>query len=133
GARLASENRSKAPSIARLRDELERGILDGLEGARAVGAGAARLPNTSAILFPGIPAEALLVRLDLEGIAASAGSACSSGTLAPSPAILSLRFAPSDAKSVVRVSLSRFTTEAEIASPLETIVRVVCGARAQSR
>jgi cysteine desulfurase len=132
-ARLAREGLAETASIQRLRDELERGILEGIEEARAVGAGAPRLPNTSAILFPGIPAEALLVRLDLEGIAASAGSACSSGTLAPSPAILSLDLSQADAKSVLRFSLSRFTTRAEIASAVETIVRVVAGARVQSR
>jgi cysteine desulfurase len=132
-ARLARERLAEAASIARLRDELESGILKGTQEARAVGAGAPRLPNTSAILFPGIPAEALLVRLDLEGIAASAGSACSSGTLAPSPAILSLGLPRADAKSVIRFSLSRFTTREEIASAVGTIVRVVTGARVQSR
>jgi cysteine desulfurase len=132
-ARLARERLPEAGSIARLRDRLEREILERAEGARAVGAGAPRLPNTSAILFPGISAEALLIRLDLEGVAASAGSACSSGTLAPSPAILSLGLPPSDAKSVVRFSLSRFTTEAEIAAAGETVARVVREARVQSR
>ena len=95
----------------RLRDRLENGILGASSsGARVVGAGAPRLPNTSALLFEGLSGEALLIRLDLEGVAVSVGSACSSGTLAPSPAILSLGLPPAEAKSVVRFSLSRLTT-----------------------
>jgi hypothetical protein len=83
-ARLARERLVTEPKeIARLRDRLERGILESVAGARAVGAGAPRLPNTAAILFEGVPGDALLFRLDLEGVAVSVGSACSSGTLAP--------------------------------------------------
>src|SRR6266542_1727264 len=97
--------------------------------ARVVGGGAPRLPNTSALLFEGLSGEALLARLDLEGIAVSVGSACSSGTLAPSPAILSLGLPPTEAKSVVRFSLSRLTTQEEIDSVIETVARVVGGVR----
>ena len=132
-ARLARERLGEARAIGQLRDRFERGVLDRVAGARAVGAGAARLPNTSAILFEGVPAEALLIRLDLEGVAASAGSACSSGTLAPSPAILSLRLTPSQARSVLRFSLSRHTTAAEIDSAVGIVSRAAAGARVQSR
>jgi len=124
-ARLARERLEEAGAIARLRDRLEKGILERVDGARAVGAGAPRLPNTSALLFDGVPGDALLMRLDLEGVAVSTGSACSSGTLAPSPAILSLGLAPAEAKSVVRFSLSRLTTAAEIDAVLDLLPRVV--------
>ena len=130
-ARLARERLVTEPKeIARLRDRLERGILESVEGARAVGAGAPRLPNTTAILFEGVPGDALLFRLDLEGVAVSVGSACSSGTLAPSPAVLSLGLTPREAKGVVRFSLSRLTTEDEIARVLEIVPRAVADARA---
>ncbi len=109
-ARLARERLGEAVGIAGLRDRLERGILERVEGARVAGGGAPRLPNTSALLFEGLSGEALLARLDLEGVAVSVGSACSSGTLAPSPAILSLGLSSAEAKSVVRFSLSRLTT-----------------------
>ena len=128
-ARLARERLGEAVAIARLRDRLEEGILRRVEGTRAVGAVAPRLPNTSAILFEGMSAEALLIRLDLEGVAVSAGSACSSGTLAPSPAILSLGIPPAQAKSVIRFSLSRLTTAEEIEAVLGVVARVVSSAR----
>lgn len=114
-ARLARQRLSaESPGIGRLRDRLERAVLDGTPGARAVGAGAPRLPNTSAILFEGISGAALAVRLDLEGVAVSVGSACSSGTTAPSPAFLSLRLTREQARRVVRLSLSRETTQEEV-------------------
>jgi cysteine desulfurase len=128
-ARLARERLGEAAEIRRLRDRLERGILDSVEGSRAVGAGGSRLPNTSAVLFEGLSGEALLIRLDLEGVAASVGSACSSGTLAPSPAILSLGLSPQDAKSVVRFSLSRLTTEEEIDASIEIVSGIVAEMR----
>jgi cysteine desulfurase len=116
-------------AIGRLRDRLERGILEIVPGTRAVGAAAERLPNTSAILFAGASGETLLMRLDLEGVAVSSGSACSSGTLAPSPALLALGLSPDEARSAVRFSLSRETTEADIARVLEILPAVVADAR----
>jgi len=130
-ARIAARRAAAdAPAIARLRDRLERGILEGVPGARAVGAGAPRLPNTSAVLFPGASGEALLIRLDLEDVAVSVGSACSSGTLAPSPALLALGLSREEAKSAVRFSLSRDTTAAEIARVLALLPGVVADVRA---
>jgi cysteine desulfurase len=129
-ARLARQRLSTETSgVERLRDLLERGILDRIAGTRAVGSGAPRLPNTSAILFDGLSGEALLMRLDLEGIAVSVGSACSSGTLAPSPAILALGLSPARARSVVRFSLSRSTVRREIETVLEVLPQVVAAAR----
>jgi cysteine desulfurase len=114
-ARLARERlAADASAIASRRDLLEAGILSAAAGARVIGAGGPRLSNTSAILFPGLSGEALLVRLDLEGVAVSVGSACSSGTTAPSPALLALGLSASQARSVVRFSLSRWTTDLEI-------------------
>jgi cysteine desulfurase len=93
------------------------------------GGGAPRLANTPALLIDGLSGEALLARLDLEGVAVSVGSACSSGTLAPSPAILSLGLSPAEARSVVRFSLSRLTTLEEIDSVIGIVGRVVSEAR----
>jgi cysteine desulfurase len=130
-AHLARERSAREPAeIARRRDRLERGVIESIPGTMAVGAEGPRLPNTSAILFHDLSGEALLFRLDLEGIAVSVGSACSSGTLAPSPAILALGFSREQARGVVRFSLSRLTTDEEIDRVLEILPRVVAEARA---
>jgi cysteine desulfurase len=114
-ARLARERlAADGPQMAGLRDRLEGAILRGAPGACAVAGAAPRLPNTSAILFDGISGEALAIRLDLEGVCVSVGSACASGTPAPSPALLALGLTPSEARRVVRLSLSRWTTEDEV-------------------
>lgn len=132
-ARLARERcLREAPGIKALRDRLEAAVLKRVSGTRVVGAGGPRLPNTSAILFEGLSGEALLIRLDLEGIAVSVGSACSSGTLAPSPAILSLGIPASQARSVVRFSLSRLTSSEEVEKVIEILPRIVQEARSVS-
>ena len=128
-ARLASRRLGEAGAIGRLRDRLERGIRERVPGARVVGASAERLANTTAVLFPGASGETLLMRLDLDGVAVSSGSACSSGTVSPSPALLALGLAPAEARSVVRFSLSRETTEAEVARVLEILPAAVADAR----
>lgn len=130
-ARLAAARRRvDALDVARRRDALEGGILDRVPEARVVGAGVSRLPNTLSMLFPGASGEALLIRLDLEGVAVSVGSACSSGTLAPSPALFALGLSQGEARSVVRFSLSRDTTDAEIARVLEILPGIVAAVRA---
>ena len=132
-ALLAARRQAEdAPAIARLRDRLERGILERVAGTRVVGAGVERLPNTAAVAFPGVSGEALLIRLDLEGVAVSVGSACSSGTLAPSPALLALGLSREEAKSVVRFSLSRETTGEQITSVLDLLPAVVDDVRTAS-
>lgn len=133
-ARLSARRRSlDAPVIARRRDRLERGMLDRVPGTRVIGAAAERLPNTSAMLFPGTSGEALLIRLDLEGVAVSVGSACSSGTLAPSPALIALGLLPEEARSVVRFSLSRDTTDSEIETVLDLVPAAAAAVRAAGR
>ena len=130
-ARLARERlTTDAASVAALRDRLERGVLAAVSGARALGARGFRLPNTSAILFPGLSGQALLVRLDLEGVAVSVGSACSSGTVAPSPALTALGLSPDEALAVVRFSLSRRNTVDEIDRAIGLVATAVAGMRA---
>ncbi|MEP7132325.1 MAG: cysteine desulfurase family protein [Acidobacteriota bacterium] len=125
-ARLARERLSEgAEAVGRLRDRLERGILALVPGSAAIGASVARLPNTTAIRFAGALAETLLMRLDLEGIAVSAGNACSSGTLEPSPSILALGFSPRQAREVVRFSLSRWNSEIEVDDVLRRLPAAV--------
>jgi len=128
-ARLARERLDEAGRIAAMRDRLETRILATVPGTRVAGAAALRLPNTTTILFEGVSGEALLIRLDLEGVAVSVGSACSSGTLAPSPAILALGFSREEARGAVRFSLSRWNTEAEVDRVLALLPEAVAAAR----
>ena len=132
-ARLARERLPEAGRIAALRDRLESGILATIPDTRVAGEAAPRLPNTTAILFGGLSGEALLIRLDLEGVAVSVGSACSSGTLAPSPAILALGYSREEARGAVRFSLSRWNTSDEIERVLALLPDAVAAARDAQR
>jgi cysteine desulfurase len=127
---LAADGDGRAGGVRALRDRLEAGILRTVPGARALAASAPRLPNTSAVLFDGVSGEALMIALDLEGIAVSVGSACSSGTVSPSPALLALGLSRDESMRVVRFSLGPTNTEAEIAAVLDVLPRTVERVRA---
>lgn len=132
-ARLARQRVARdSAAMALLRGRFESAVLAEVPGSQAIGSSAPRLPNTSAIRFEGISGEALLIRLDLEGVAVSVGSACSSGTLAASPALIALGLSREEAKSVVRFSLSRFTTEQEVDAVARMLPDLVSEARGAS-
>jgi cysteine desulfurase len=109
-ARLATS----APRLAALRDRLETGVVAAVPGVTVNGGGAPRVSNTSNIGFEGIEAESLLIALDLEGIAVSTGSACSSGTLEPSHVLKAMGLPLHDTQNAIRFSLGSSTTEADI-------------------
>lgn len=111
--------------MRKLRDRFERGILESLEDVVIHGVDQHRLSNTSNIAFLGVDGETLLMSLDLHGIAASHGSACSSGTLEPSRVLLNMGVPKFVARSSLRFSLSRFTTEEEIDRAVVLIADVV--------
>lgn len=121
---LAAEERTACSErVARLRDRLEQGILDRVPAAAIHAAGAPRLPNVSSIGFSGVESEPLLVRLDLEGVAVSAGSACTSGVLAQSHVIEAIH---ADARrGVIRCSLGTTTTQAEVDRLLALLPSIV--------
>ncbi|MDX2116088.1 MAG: aminotransferase class V-fold PLP-dependent enzyme [Planctomycetota bacterium] len=102
--------------LALLRDRLEHAVLEAVPNARINGPRGAntRLWNTTNIAFPTLEAEALLLLLSERGVCASAGAACSSGSLDPSPVLLAMGVPPALAHGSVRFSLSRHTTEDEI-------------------
>ena len=118
------------PRIAALRDRLEAGLLASLPGAFVNGAGAARLPGTLSITLPGVDAEALLIALDLEGICASAGSACHSGSARPSSVLSAIGLDDDQARSTLRLSLGWTSTERDVAAALEAIPRLAARVRA---
>ncbi len=119
---LASFDRQSA---AGPRDAFERAVLAALPDAVIHGADAPRLWNTGNIGFPGLEAEAILLSLSQQGVCASAGAACSSGSLDPSPVLLAMGVAPSLAHGSVRFSLSRETTRAEAESAAATVIACV--------
>src|SRR5437588_10518372 len=114
-ARLAAAKLdAEAARIAALRDRLEAGILGGVPGTVVNGARDARVPNTTNISFDRVEAESLLIALDLEGVAVSTGSACSSGTLEPSHVLRAMGLPAHRTQNSLRFSLGMFSTEAEV-------------------
>jgi cysteine desulfurase len=97
--------RKEAAVLSGWRDELEAEISRVAPGAVFFGAGTERLPNTSCFAVPGIEAQVLLIALDMEGIAVSSGSACSSGTVKPSHVLGAMGVMPDVAGGAIRVSL----------------------------
>jgi cysteine desulfurase len=103
-----------ATRVSGLRDRLEGRILDGVPGTAVNGDRNARVPNTTNISFDGLEAESLLIALDLEGVAVSTGSACSSGSLEPSHVLRAMGLPSSRARNSLRFSLGPATTEEEV-------------------
>jgi cysteine desulfurase len=105
---------SESFRLGGLRDRLERAILSAVDRTAVNGDPARRIPNTSSVSFDGIEAESLLIALDLEGIAVSTGSACSSGSLEPSHVLKAMGLPEARARNSIRFSLGAGSTEAEI-------------------
>jgi len=110
-----------AARIAALRDRLEQGLLARIPDSHANAATAPRTPNTSNITFAGIEGEALVIALDLRGLACSTGAACSSGAVEPSHVLTAIGLPAAEARATLRFSLGRHTTAAEIDTALEMI------------
>ena len=111
--------------IRALRDNLEKGILESTQDSRVNGSVEHRLPNTSNISFGFIEGEAILLMLNQYGIAASSGSACTSGSLQPSHVLRAMGVSNDYIQGSIRFSLSRFTTEKEIEVILEKLPPII--------
>ena len=129
-AELASHCYEMIPHIAAMRDRLEQQILSRIPGAVVNGSVVYRVANTTNIAFPRLEAEAILLLLSEAGIAASAGAACSSGSLEPSPILLAMGIEEHLAHGAIRFSLSRYTTNAEIDRTLEVLPGIISRLRA---
>jgi cysteine desulfurase len=124
-ARLAaSKLDQEASRLAQLRDRLEAGILGRVERTAVNGATAPRVPNTTNISFDRIEAESLLIALDLEGIAVSTGSACSSGTLEASHVLRAMGYPSHRTQNSLRFSLGLFSTEEEVDRVVDVLPRL---------
>ena len=115
-ARAALDDLKAAPRMIALRDELEAAVIAATPQAVVVGRDAPRLCNTSMIALPGASAETTVIKLDLKGIAVSAGSACSSGKVGESHVLRAMGLSSEIAKSAIRVSLGPSTTDQDIAA-----------------
>jgi cysteine desulfurase len=118
-----------AERVSALRDELERELLARIRHSRANASGAPRTPNTTNVTFPGIEGEALIIALDLKGLACSTGAACSSGAVEPSHVLTAIGLSAEDARASIRFSLGRHTTQQEISAALEIVPAAVAQLR----
>jgi cysteine desulfurase len=110
-ARLARVPRT---DVAPLRDAMEERLLAACPEARIFGRGMPRLPNTTQIAMPGVSSETQVIALDLDGVAVSAGSACSSGRVEPNRVLLAMGVDEATASNAIRISLGWTTTEEDI-------------------
>jgi len=134
GAAAKSVRRDVAAEAARLsalRDRLEAAILEAAPEAVIFGAGALRLANTTAFAVPGIAAATMLMRLDLAGVAASSGSACSSGKVTRSHVLAAMGVAPEIAAGAIRLSLGWASSKADVERFGEAFASTVTALRAR--
>jgi cysteine desulfurase len=115
--------------ISQLRDRLEQTILREIESTRVNGEGAPRVPNTTSICFDCIEGEALVIALDLKGLAVSTGAACSSGAIEPSHVLTAMGMPPARARGSLRFSLGKQNTPADVEFALDLIPQTVARLR----
>ncbi len=118
--------------IESLRDRLEEMLVSSLASVRVNGDRSRRVPNTTNLAFTAAGGEALVIALDLRGVACSTGAACSSGAVEPSHVLLAIGLSPDEARSSLRFSLGRTTTAAEIDRAADIIPPAVERLRALS-
>jgi cysteine desulfurase len=124
--KLAYEESEEANArIARLRDRLVSGVLERIPDSRLSGHPTLRLPNSASFLFSYIEGESILLNLDLMGVAASSGSACTSGSLEPSHVLVAMGFHHEVAHGSLRLSLGKENSEEEIDFVLEILPGIV--------
>ncbi|HCZ13287.1 MAG: cysteine desulfurase NifS [Candidatus Accumulibacter sp. UW26] len=115
--------------VKRLRDRLERGILCRVGNAFVNGDTLYRLPNTASIAFEYVEGEGILLLLNQQGIAASSGSACTSGSLEPSHVMRAMGIPYTAAHGTIRFSLSRYNTEEEVERVIDTVPPIIAQLR----
>ena len=118
-AAAATPGVADAGRLEGLRNRVERGVRSVCPGARVLGWGAARLPNTSCLTMPGVASETQVMAFDLAGVSVGAGAACSSGKVGRSHVLAAMGVGEDIAQSAIRVSLGWTTTEADVDRFLE--------------
>ena len=120
-----AEMDSEAPRLRRLRDRLQEGLLERVEGSRLNGHRERRLPHLLNVTFENVEGESVLLSLDALGIAVSTGSACSSGTLEPSHVLIAMGVPKETVHGSVRFSLGRINTEDDVDHVLDNLPPVI--------
>jgi cysteine desulfurase len=120
---------SDAERLGNLRDKLEHSLAARIPDSHVNASHAPRTPNTTNLTFPGIEGEAMVIALDMKGIAVSTGAACSSGAVEPSHVLTAIGLSAEDARASIRFSLGRHTTAAEIDYALEAVPAAVAQLR----
>ena len=118
-----------AKRLSALRDQLEHGLVNRISHSRINGGRAPRTPNTTNLVFPGVEGEALLIALDLKGLACSTGAACSSGAVEPSHVLTAIGLPAEQARASLRFSLGRHTTQADIDFAIQVVPAAVAKLR----
>jgi cysteine desulfurase len=132
--RIAAERRERdARRLGALRDRIIDGVRALIPGAVLTGHPTRRLPNSASFCFPGTQGESLIVALDLEGIAVSSGSACTSGSTEPSHVLMAIGLDRDVAQGSLRITVGRDTTDAHVDRLLGVLPRVVERIRSVSR
>ena len=118
-----AEQAAQSLRLSALRDRLSAGILERVPSAELLGdpAASGRLPGNAHLLFPGAPSESLLFLLDVAGVSASAGSACQAGIAEPSHVVQALGRSEAEARSVIRFTLGRTSSDADVDAVLAVI------------
>jgi len=123
---LAVKNMEKDSAyMAKLRDRLYNGIMKNVKYVTLNGDPEKRLPNTLSVRFKYLEGESILLNLDMEGVAASTGSACASGSLEPSHVLTAMGVEPGDTQGAIRFSLSKFNTEEEIDHVIKVLPPII--------
>ncbi|MGB8776138.1 MAG: cysteine desulfurase family protein, partial [Terriglobales bacterium] len=125
---ISGFERGEDKTMASLRDRLERELLE-IEGTGLNGEGAPRVPNTTNIYFDGIEGEALVIALDLKGLAVSTGAACSSGAIEPSHVLIAMGLRGERAKASIRFSLGKQNTAEDVDFALSLVAQTVARLR----
>ncbi|MFC1463293.1 MAG: cysteine desulfurase family protein [Candidatus Brachytrichaceae bacterium NZ_4S206] len=128
----ARERDAQAARLTQLRDRLIQGVLASVPDARLTGHPTERLPNHTSFVFKNVDGESLLMALDVEGIAVSTGSACTSGNPEPSPVLVAMGIPREWALGGLRITLGYHTTEEEIDAVLDALPKCVARVRAAS-
>ncbi len=115
--------------MAATRDRLQRAVLNAVESAGVNGLGAARVPNTTNFWFDYTEGEALVIALDLKGLAVSSGAACSSGAIEPSHVLLAMGLSQQRARSSIRISLGKQTKQEDVDFAIGVIPETVARLR----